>query len=254
MGEPETKRAKVDNGEEEKNETAAIKAKGDSAEMDETAEDRDLDKKTAKTLEDIDKVQTLIDSLNEQASEEILKVEQKYNQLRKPHFEKRGSLIRNIPNFWVTAFVNHPQISRVINEEEEECLHYLVSVQVEEFEDIKSGYKIKFIFDENPFFENTELVKEFHLANLEPNSTTTEIKWKPGRKKTNSKEGELKSFFDWLSDNSDPAGDDLAELIKDDIWPNPLQYYLVPDIETVDAEDEDQSNDDEEEGDDEVEE
>jgi template-activating factor I len=64
----------------------------------------------------------------------------------------------------------------------------------------------------------------------------------------------LKSFFDWLSDNSDPAGDDLAELIKDDIWPNPLQYYLVPDIETVDAEDEDQSNDDEEEGDDEVEE
>lgn len=58
---------------------------------------------TQKALDAIDKVQTEIDVLNEQASEEILKVEQKYNQLRKPHFENRNELIKNIPNFWVTA-------------------------------------------------------------------------------------------------------------------------------------------------------
>jgi len=34
-----------------------------------------------KALEEIDKVQSEIDGLNEQASEEILKVEQKYNQV-----------------------------------------------------------------------------------------------------------------------------------------------------------------------------
>lgn len=54
-------------------------------------------------LESIDLCQTEIDGLNEKASEEILKVEQKYNRLRKPLFEKRNDIIKKIPDFWVTA-------------------------------------------------------------------------------------------------------------------------------------------------------
>lgn len=53
-------------------------------------------------------------------------------------------------------------------------------MQVEEFDDIKSGYRIKFVFEENPFFENDIIVKEFFLGNAEPTSTTTEIRWKSG--------------------------------------------------------------------------
>lgn len=41
--------------------------------------------------------------MNEKASEEILKVEQKYNKLRKPFFEKRNELIKKIPSFWLSA-------------------------------------------------------------------------------------------------------------------------------------------------------
>ena len=37
-------------------------------------------------------------------------------------------------------------------------------VNIEEFDDIKSGYKITFKFNENAYFKNTELVKEFHLG------------------------------------------------------------------------------------------
>lgn len=54
-------------------------------------------------IEEIDAVQNQIDALNEQASEEILKVEQKYNSLRKPHFQQRTELISKIPNFWLTV-------------------------------------------------------------------------------------------------------------------------------------------------------
>ncbi len=64
----------------------------------------------------------ILSRLNEQASEEILKVEQKYNKLRQPFFQKRSELIAKIPNFWVTTFVNHPQ-GKVL------CkllLHYLI--------------------------------------------------------------------------------------------------------------------------------
>ncbi|MBZ3875430.1 Protein SET [Sciurus carolinensis] len=119
--------------------------------------------KQQEAIEHIDEVQNEIDRLNEQASEEILKVEQKYNKLRQPFFQKRSELIAKIPNFWVTIFVNHPQESALLGEEDEEALHYLTRVEVTEFEDIKSDYRIDFYFDENPYFENKVLSKEFHL-------------------------------------------------------------------------------------------
>lgn len=233
---------------------------------------KDYDAETQKALEEIDACQNEIDSLNEKASEEILKVEQKYNQLRKPHFERRNDLIKKIPNFWVTAFVNHPQVSAILDEEEEESLHYLTTLEVEEFDDIKSGYRVKFHFDENPFFENDVLVKEFHLSTSgDPTSTSTEIKWKegmdltknithPAEKGKKRPHQQPRTFFTWFLDNSDPSADDVAEVIKDDMWPNPLQYFLVPDIDMgengVDEESDDDEVDDsvvlvEEEGEDE---
>jgi template-activating factor I len=222
----------------------------------EADESKDYDIETQKALEEIDACQNDIDGLNEKASEEILKVEQKYNKMRKPYFEKRNELIKKIPNFWVTAFVNHPQISAILDEEEEECLHYLTKLEVEEFEDIKSGYRIKFYFDENPFFDNDVLVKEFHLGTSEPASNSTEIKWKEGMDFTKNAQDQAakagkkrplsvpRSFFGWFADNSDASADDIAEVIKDDLWPNPLQYFLVPDIDVNENGEGDSDDDD----------
>ncbi|EAT37156.1 AAEL010809-PA [Aedes aegypti] len=211
----------------------------------------------SEALEAIDSCQNEIDALNEKASEEILKVEQKYNGLRKPYFQKRNEIIKRIPSFWVTAIVNHPQISGILEEEEEECLQFMEKLEVEEFEDIKSGYRIHFYFDENPYFENKVLTKEFNLGSSgeTPVSTSTAIKWKPDRDLTKMlpkkamanrrKRGlEYRTFFDWFTDNNDPINDDIAELIKDDLWPNPLQYYLVPDIEVEPEPEEDYNEED----------
>ena len=77
-----------------------------SIKLDESAEaeeGKEYDAESQKAIEKIDGCQNEIDSLNEKASEEILKVEQKYNKLRKPFFEKRNNIIQKIPNFWVTA-------------------------------------------------------------------------------------------------------------------------------------------------------
>ncbi|XP_054980412.1 protein SET-like [Sorex araneus] len=217
------------------------------------------EKEQQEAIEHIDEVQNEIDRLNEQASEEILKVEQKYNKLRQPFFQKRSELIAKIPNFWVT-FVNHPQVSALLGEEDEEALHYLTRVEVTEFEDIKSGYRIYFYFDENPYFENKVLSKEFHLNESgDPSSKATEIKWKSGKdltkrsSQTQNKASrkrqheEPESFFTWFTDHSDAGADELGEVIKDDIWPNPLQYYLVPDMDDEEGEGEEDDDDDEEE-------
>lgn len=219
-------------------------------------ESRDFDAETQKALEEIDGCQNEIDALNEKASEEILKVEQKYNKLRKPFFEKRNEIIKKIPNFWVTAFANHPQVSALLDEEEEECLHYMTQLEVEEFEDIKSGYRIKFHFSKNPYFTNNVLTKEFHLGTSDPKSESTKIEWsadmnlvksarsRQEKLKQGRKRGlDVKSFFLWFEDHEDPSQDDIAEVIKDDMWPNPLQYFLVPDIEVENGVEEEEEGD-----------
>ncbi|XP_064649391.1 protein SET-like [Lineus longissimus] len=234
--------------------------------------DREQKKEAASKIES---VQHEIDNLNEKASEEILKVEQKYNKLRQPHFQKRSELIANIPNFWVTAFINHPQVSALLNEEDEDALQHLTKVEVQEFEDIKSGYRINFYFDKNPFFENDVISKEFQLTDAgEPSSKSTPIKWLAGQDLTKrsqqTKDGkkrvheEQESFFCWFTDHADAGADELGEVIKDDIWPNPLQYYLAAEIEDtadddeleegLDEDEEDFGEEEEEEIDDEEEE
>ena len=59
---------------------------------------------------------------------------------------------------------------------------------------------------------------------------------------------EPESFFTWFTDRSDAGADELGEVIKDDIWPNPLQYYLVPDMDDEEREGEEDNDDEEDEG------
>lgn len=41
--------------------------------------------------------------VNEEASEKVLEVEQKYNEIRRPVYVKRNEIIKAIPDFWLTA-------------------------------------------------------------------------------------------------------------------------------------------------------
>lgn len=42
-------------------------------------------------------------------------------------------------------------VSALLGEEDEEALHYLTRVEVTEFEDIKSGYRIDFVSNRSSF-------------------------------------------------------------------------------------------------------
>jgi len=210
-------------------------------------------------LESVDGVQEAIDSLNKKASVEILKVEQKFNKLRKPHYEARAALLSKIPNFWLTVFMNHMQLRKSISEEDEKVLTTLTAVEVQEFDDITSGYKINFCFDDNEYFTNSVLTKEYHVGEKgEPTATSTKIDWRPDMDiteiKDNGEEGGEKrtypvqsSFFCWFSDDADAVGDIIGESIKDELWPNPLQFYLNPDLDSDEVEDDEEDEDEEEE-------
>ncbi|CAB3406723.1 unnamed protein product [Caenorhabditis bovis] len=197
-----------------------------------------MDENVKEKLMELDMVQLDLDNLGEQAAEEILAIEQAYNKKRQPHYQKRSQLIEQIPSFWQTAFLNHHLITTAIPEEEEEVLLNLKDLEVEEFEDIKTGYKIKLKFDKNSFFDTEQIIKTFHLNAENPVSTTSEINWKPGKKPEpkDPSDGSQLTFVEWLASNLPPDADEIAEVIKDDLYPNPLQYFIMPDMNEVNDE------------------
>jgi template-activating factor I len=238
----------------------------------------DINEEVQKAINSMDEIQNNLDQLTEKASVEILVVEQKYNKLRRPHYQKRNEIIATLPAFWSTVFSNHPQVSSILTENDEIALTYCNEMEVEEFEDIKSGYKVSFRFKENPYFTNDLLVKEFHISDEmaeddAPASKHTEIKWKPGKslvpkqpelktgaKRSKEEMGGPASFFAWFNETSEDGICEIGESLKDDIWPNPLQYYLndvndsVEDEEFEEEEEEDFGDAIEEEGSEEEEE
>ncbi|KAL6583983.1 hypothetical protein OROMI_003272 [Orobanche minor] len=178
--------------------------------------------------------------INQDASEEVLEIERKYNEIRKPAYVKRNEIIKSIPYFWSTAFTSHPALSEFLTEEDEKVFKFLNNLEVEDLEDVKSGYSITFNFNPNPYFENAKLTKTFTF--LEEGITkiaATSIKWKEGMgihkgvvqdKKGNKRSNAEGSFFTWFDDSKHlgdiyDVNDEVADIIKEDLWPNPLTYF-----------------------------
>ncbi|CAL5362206.1 unnamed protein product [Camellia sinensis] len=221
------------------------------------------------SIEKLQEMQDELEKINEEASDKVLEVEQKYNEIRKPAYDKRNDIIKSIPDFWLTAFLSHPALGDLLTEEDQKIFKHLDSLEVEDFKDVKSGYSITFNFKANPYFEDTKLTKTFtFLDEGTTKITATSIMWKEGmvngvaHEKKGSKRPHVdESFFTWFSDTQqkddmDEIHDEVAEIIKEDLWPNPLTYFNnEADEEDFDGEEGDEeekgSEDDDDEEDDE---
>jgi len=230
---------------------AAPKTKKTKTEAEDTVDEEDIQL--------LESIQEQIEELNDKATEEILEVERKYNRLRKPIYEKRAEAIRKIPDFWFKVFTSQDMLSALLVGDDLNAFKYMKELTVEDHDDVKSGFKILLKFDPNPYFKNEVLSKEFRY-DKEGNLTVipTKIEWKEGKdltKKVQSKDlkgkrsrdEESESFFTWF--NPDDQDLELAEIIKEELWPNPAKYYLglVEDEAEVDG---DEGEDDGDDGDD----
>lgn len=58
----------------------------------------------------------------------------------------RAGMTRGFPLTLVLwQLLNHPQFSDLLGEEDETVLQYLENIRVDEFEDVKSGYKVSMV-------------------------------------------------------------------------------------------------------------
>ncbi|KAK5846364.1 NAP1-related protein 1 [Gossypium arboreum] len=217
------------------------------------------------SIEKLQEIQDELEKINEEASEKVLEVEQKYNEVRKPVYDKRNEIINSIPDFWLTAFLSHPALGDLLTEEDQKIFKYINSLEVEDFKDLKSGYTITFNFNSNPYFENTTLMKTFTFLDDGTKITATPIKWKEGKglpngvnheKKGNKRQLAEESFFTWFADaqqkdDMDEIHDEVAEIIKEDLWPNPLTYFNnEADEEDFDGDEGDEEGKDDDDDDD----
>nr|KAF6268081.1 TSPY like 2 [Pipistrellus kuhlii] len=101
------------------------------------------------------------------------------------------------------------------------------AAQVQDLRHISMGYKMKLYFQTNPYFTNTVIVKEFQCnrsGRLVAHSTP--IRWHRGQE-PQAYLGTNYSFFSWFSNHSLPEADRIAEIIKNDLWVNPVRYYMM---------------------------
>jgi len=200
-------------------------------------------------LEKLESVQDQLEQLDQQQAERILELQREYNLKKKPFYAARQETIKAIAFFWSEALVAHPNLSPLITAKDEEVLKSLSHINIEDFEEIKTGWKLEFHFGENQFFKNTVLSKQFKydeeglLVSIEP----SKVDWKANKNYTESEE----SFLAWF-EQMDPDGDaEIAEYIKD-VFQSPVKYFLgtVADLQQGDYNDGESEGDGGDDGDD----
>uniref|UniRef100_A0A8D2CGI9 Testis-specific Y-encoded-like protein 3 n=1 Tax=Sus scrofa TaxID=9823 RepID=A0A8D2CGI9_PIG len=163
---------------------------------------------------DVDPVEAIrweLEAVNAQADRAYLRLERRF-----------GFIIQNIPGCWVTAFLNHPQLSAMIRPQDEDILCYLMNLEVRELRHARTGCKFKFSFWSNPYFRNKVIVKEYECRSSGlVVSIASRIHWQRGQESpalVHRNRDTVHSFFSCA-----------AQIIKEELWPNPLQYYLLGD-------------------------
>lgn len=186
----------------------------------------------AAVFEKIQKCQKEITSFRNRCDKEIVEIEKRYYDTIKPFIRDRNFLIVNVPQFWSTVLLHHPLISSIFEPGETEVIKHLVSLDIEDNAENPDFFKIHFYFTPNPFFENRTLVKEFN----EDGSVNTPIKWRTNKQfpilsnhevwEHDELGMEQKGFFRWFCDSSEQFCDPIADLIKCQVWFDPLEFYF----------------------------
>ncbi|XP_077891687.1 testis-specific Y-encoded protein 3-like [Ictidomys tridecemlineatus] len=180
-------------------------------------------------LEELQALQLDLEPVNSQATRAYSRLKQKLKQRRKPQLDCRSSIIQSIPGFWAKTFVNHPQMSSMISDQDEDMLSYMTHLEVEEYKHPSHCCKIILFFGNNPYFRNEVITKEYLISiNGYRASYSTAVQWYQEYKReacSRRHHNSSPNFFNWLTDHNFTGSNRITEIISKDLWLNPLHYY-----------------------------
>jgi len=141
--------------------------------------------------------------LEREYEKELQVLQKKFTDMQNPILAERTAVLTANPpdgpvtgtpaisGFWSTAIKNHPAFESVIEEWDEPVLEFIRDITKENLDDSDSnkGFKLTFLFAENPYFSNPTLWKEYHSEESSPYTQecevtlikASEIDWKDGK-------------------------------------------------------------------------
>ncbi|KAF8822428.1 putative nucleosome assembly protein (naP), partial [Cardiosporidium cionae] len=185
-------------------------------------------------------VQSELQKLDEDCAREQMIIQNKFDEKKKPWFEKRQGIIDSIPGFWCRTLRRHPILAYIIPEDIE-ILNFLRRIDLEDNIDDSGSYKISFSFSDKAkeFLEPLTIVKHVKFeSDKEQVEECTEIKWKSGKNPIEKALERRKadencddwSIFEWFTKQSEDDRNedriDIGEVIRRDIWHSPLPHFL----------------------------
>lgn len=179
--------------------------------------------------------------LEEQNSAEEKIFEYSLTVLR-PLYEKRQALVSTIPGFWSSVLEASELLAEYITYEDTEAIDSLKDIHIDWDADNVKNFTISLTFGDNSYLESTVLKKRFvYNADLQRHvSEKVEISWKPGKNLTNPRPGRDTSFFNWFAyegtDENDDEGSEIAQIIRDDLYPHALDLYRNAQQDTIEPE------------------
>ena len=119
-----------------------------------------LDQAAADAVQKIEADEEQINKIIDEQSDAIIKLEQEYVAKLMPIYNKRSAEMMKIPNFWSTAFQNHPQMD--LCDDDVEVMKSLKEIKVDLVnKDVPNphdsnvtktlNWSVTFVFDENDY-------------------------------------------------------------------------------------------------------
>jgi len=155
-------------------------------------------------VKDLKKIDDEYLELERKYEQEVAKLQREYELKQQPMLDERAKLLTAaaeggpstgtpaLSGFWLKALQNHPAFEEVIQEWDVPVLEFLKDITkgpLEGTENYQKGFKLCFQFEENPYLEQTEIVKEYHTEETSPYTGEVTVKliktdpvmWKTGK-------------------------------------------------------------------------
>lgn len=152
-------------------------------------------------VEALEQLQEKHEEIEEQFRKERAELEAKYEKLYAPLYVERSEIVsgtkavgdaeaedKGIPEFWETVLLKSDVTAELIKDKDLDVLSYLSDIQSESILEeggLPRGFKLTFIFRENPYFTNSVLTKTYFMLpeddGVLEKAEGTKIEWKAGK-------------------------------------------------------------------------
>uniref|UniRef100_A0A2K6NES7 TSPY n=1 Tax=Rhinopithecus roxellana TaxID=61622 RepID=A0A2K6NES7_RHIRO len=164
-------------------------------------------------LEELLAVQVELEPVNARARKAFSQQREKMERRRKPHLDHRGAIIQSML-FGLNRIANHPQMSALITDQDEDMLSYMINLEVKEAKHPIHLCQIMSFFRSNLYFQNKVITKEYLVNFTEYKAShSTPIQWcedhevEAYHRRHNSS---CLNFFNWFSDQDFAGSNRIA--------------------------------------------